>query len=236
MLQRIYPDSDITSKVIDLQHHDHPSQAKAVSYLECFTSPKYRHASLLGCFLGAIQMLSGVNAIMFYSNILFQGLDTNTTTLTFLFSLTELLAALISFFVVARLGRKTIMVWGNLLMALSMVSIGLLYQHDQTLPMLLVTFFFIFSFSTSSGPVVYLYNAEILQDKVITIAVMIIGLMNIAISYLVPYVLTKIGFENLGYIFMFFGVVLFVGFVVMYFFMVETKGKSPKEIRALFCP
>lgn len=181
--------------------------------------------------LSALQMLSGVNAIFFYSNILFQGLSTRASTLTFLFSLTQLLSSVIAFYFVGRFGRKTIMVSFNFLMAVSMLSIGLLYQYDLTKPMLFVTFFFIFCFCCSSGPLVYTYNAEILQDKVITIAVMIIGLVNIAISYLVPFILTKVGFENLGFIFMFFGAVLFLGFILMQIFMIETKGKSAKEIR-----
>ncbi len=54
-------------------------------------SPKYRRATWVGCILSVLQQLTGINAIMFYSNILFKGLSMTNTSVTFLILFTQIL-------------------------------------------------------------------------------------------------------------------------------------------------
>lgn len=85
---------------------------------------------------------------------------------------------------------------------------------------------FIAFFEFSSGPIVWLYMAEIMQDKAVSMATVLNWSINLIISLITPSLIEGIGEENIGYIFVATGVFTFLGTLFIYFFMKETMGKS----------
>ena len=96
---------------------------------------------------------------------------------------------------------------------------------------------FIVLFEFSVGPILWLYMAEICQDKAIGLACSLNWLIGLIISFAIPPIIAAIKTpenDNVGYIFIFFGVVTACGLVFIYFFMYETKGKTQQEIQQTF--
>lgn len=89
---------------------------------------------------------------------------------------------------------------------------------------LVLTFICLFEFGP--GPVAWLYMAEIMQDKAISIAVVMNWLVNLVISAVIPPLIEAIGDENIGWIFIVLGIAVGVCFLIMVVFMKETRGKT----------
>ena len=59
-------------------------------------------------------------------------------------------------------------------------------------------------------------------------------LMNLVISIITPGLVKSIGSDNIGYIFIAVGGLTTIGTIFIFFFMLETRGKSPQQIEAMF--
>lgn len=82
----------------------------------------------------------------------------------------------------------------------------------------------------SVGTIIWLYMAEILQDKAIGIATCGNMVISLLVSIAIPPILTKIKTpenDNIGWVFIFFGIVTALGLVFDFIFMNETKDKTP---------
>lgn len=93
---------------------------------------------------------------------------------------------------------------------------------------------FIALFEFSSGPITWLYMAEIMQDKAVSIATVLNWLINLIISATIPSIITAIGDDNIGYIFIFVGACTVFGTLFIVAFMKETRGKTAQEIEDMF--
>jgi Na+/melibiose symporter-like transporter len=70
--------------------------------------------------------------------------------------------------------------------------------------------------------------AEIMQDKSVSVATVLNWLMNLIISIITPPLIDHIGKDNIGYIFVAVGGLTTLGTIFIFFFMLETRGKSPQ--------
>jgi len=95
---------------------------------------------------------------------------------------------------------------------------------------------FIALFEFSSGPITWLYMAEIMQDKGSSIATVMNWLINLIISAITPPLIDAIGEDKIGYIFITVGLLTVLGSLFIAIFMKETKGKTKAEIEQLFLP
>ena len=77
-------------------------------------------------------------------------------------------------------------------------------------------FAYLFAFNFSLGPIVWLYNSEILPEKGISIATTFNWLSGTVITLVLPY------FEVFWPLFTFFSIVCLVCFVFVYWFVEET--------------
>ena len=185
---------------------------------------------------------------MFYSNTLFSSLG-SPDLVTFLIGSVNFLSVFGGLFLLFRYGRKSIMVTFNLGMAIILFLVGFVSlkqsgwkpeDHEDgasnpyTVPSVLLVLIFIAFFEFSSGPITWLYMSEIMQDKTQSIATVLNWLVNLVISLVTPSLISSIGKDNIGYIFMSVGVLTLIGAIFMYFFMIETKGLSPQEIDEKF--
>lgn len=135
-------------------------------------------------------------------------------------------------------GRKTIMVVGNFVMAVTLVSFGVnMLLLDKGIPILATTCFFTFLafFQFSSGPITWLYMAEIMQDKAQSIATVLNWSIILGIAIGTPLLDEWLTADGLfGWVFVAFGAFTTLGFIFVLAFMKETKDLSPVEIDALF--
>ena len=96
--------------------------------------------------------------------------------------------------------------------------------------MIVLILLFITAFEMSTGPVLWVYLAEIMQDKGMSIASTLLYFFMWLIAFSTPHFIKALGQGNEGYIFIFYGIITSFGTVFVYFFMKETRGKTSFEI------
>ncbi len=129
----------------------------------------FRRSVGLGVLLQAMQQFTGMNVVMYYAPRIFKdmGYDTHAQMwFTAAVGLTNVLATLIAFALVDRLGRKPILYAGFTIMAIglgvvgTMMGIGIDGRGEQyfTVAMLLL---FIVGFAMSAGPLIWTLCSEV---------------------------------------------------------------------------
>lgn len=129
-------------------------------------------------------------------------------------------------------GRKTIMVFMNIVMAGILFTVGLAIMYEWNTVTVICILSFIAAFEFSSGPITWLYMSEIMQDKAVSIATVLNWLVTLVVSAITPSITTPD--SNIPYIFMTVGFLTICGAIFMTIFMKETKGKSQNEIADLY--
>ena len=94
---------------------------------------------------------------------------------------------------------------------------------------------FVIAFGCSWGPIVWLYNAEILTDKANSLAAMINWFANLVITVAAPTIHQHLDYSQAGYIFIGAGCFMFIATIYTCIFMKETMNKTQVEIEAMFC-
>ena len=93
---------------------------------------------------------------------------------------------------------------------------------------------FVGAFAMSIGPVMWVLFSELFPNKIRALAISFVGLVNIAVSFLVqllfPWELATLG--NAG-TFLLFGIFAVIGFIFIWFKVPETKGKSLEELEEM---
>merc|ERR1711934_945755 len=123
---------------------------------------------------------------MFYSNMLFKGLSMSSTAVTFLIGLVNFVASLVGLVLLVFFGRKTLMLIFNIAMTLTLLLLALYSFDKNSIGMIVCVLLFIAFFEFASGPIVWLYNAEIMRDKANAIATFLNWTVSLIVSICVP--------------------------------------------------
>jgi MFS family permease len=202
-----------------------------VSYGDVFCNPLYRKATFVGISLSIVQMGSGINAIMFYSNTIFaNGTNLTGNQITALVGIVNFISTLGGMALLGKFGRRTLMVWTNLPMGITLVVLGFCSLQALSTPVIALTMLYIALFEFGTGPVTWLYMSEIMQDKAVSLATVVNQIVSLVISAVIPPLIKLIGEERIGYIFIAFGVISGFGYLFIVIFMHETMGKTSIEI------
>lgn len=192
----------------------------------------------MGLLLSFFSQFSGAYAFLFFSNTLFEDMkvldaDWITTALA-VFNLIGTTAVLR---LVDLYGRRTLLLFGSLSIAfiLNIAGAVTLMQNTEIGEMIVVILILvnIFLFSISFGPISWVYAAEILEDKGLSLFSSFNWIFLLIISISMPFVINAITedrklvfMKNTGYIFIFFAIITFISFVYMLMYLKETKGKN----------
>ncbi|KAJ3079704.1 hypothetical protein HDU99_010266, partial [Rhizoclosmatium hyalinum] len=142
---------------------------------------------------------------------------------------------------VDRFGRKTLLIWGALGMAIGHAGVYTFFQlssNNQSLAWgaIISVYVFLFSFATTWGPVVWSYQAEIfplrVRSKGTGIGTMTNWIWNTIIAYAFPQVFSALNKgPSVYWIFFSFCAIMFVWSWTM---IKETKGLTLEEIGEIF--
>jgi MFS family permease len=193
----------------------------------------FRCALLIGFGLAALQQLSGINALMGYSNALFRegGIPSSYLTIASTgMSLANVCASFMSAKLVDNWGRRALLLGGSLGQAFSMGTLAICVSFASSLPSFLVGAFtvmafslFVTSFSAGLGAITWLYLSEIYPMEIRGSALSACGVLNWLCSFAMVFLA---GFLNLTETcILFFGISL-VGSICVYYWVIETKGCS----------
>jgi sugar porter (SP) family MFS transporter len=195
----------------------------------------YRLPIFLAVTIGMFNQLSGINAILYYSNFIFAaaGFSQISGALqTVLIGAMNLVATLLGMSLIDKLGRKTLLLAGSLGMALCLSGVAAVFftQSDlNALVWLLVAY--IFFFAISQGAVIWVYIAEVFPNRVRekgqSLGSSSHWIMNALISFLFPILAKSSG----GTPFAFFAAMMVLQFFVVLFIYPETKGISLEQLQ-----
>lgn len=169
-----------------------------------FSNPLLVKCVAISAMLQSFQQLTGINVIMFYAPKLFTAIGIHNSELlaTAGFGVINFLATFIAFFFLDRVGRKTLLIGGGIVMALSMGTIGVLGTvfYDSAKAQLTSTtagwacivavYTFVAAFACSWGPVVWLIPTELLptshRAKGVAISTATNWIWGIAVARFIP--------------------------------------------------
>jgi sugar porter (SP) family MFS transporter len=197
--------------------------------------PRYRLPIFLAIATGMFNQLSGINAILYYSNSIFAaaGFSQLSGSLqTVLVGAVNFLATLLGMSLIDKVGRKTLLLTGSVGTALCLLGVAAIFftnSHQNLLVWLLMTY--IAFFSISQGAVIWVYIAEVFPNRVRakgqSLGSSAHWIMNALISLVFPLVAAKSG----GVPFAFFAAMMVLQFVIVLRFFPETKGITLEQLQ-----
>jgi sugar porter (SP) family MFS transporter len=245
-IQRTRPwvDPDVRLESIEESLRNEPPDA---SWSEVF-APAWRRPLVIGIGLAVFQQITGINAIIYYSDRIFEAAgfataQSQTMATTWAIGFVNVVATLIAIAFIDRLGRRPLLLAGLVGMGVSLLAVGFAF-HAMTggaasetagVVTLVALVVFIVSFAFSLGPVVWTVINEIFPGRVRGRAVAVATAVNWGAAFLVSqFFLTlvdAIGEPATFWLFAFFCV---VGGAWIYRQVPETKGRSLEQIEALW--
>jgi len=197
---------------------------------------KYRLPIFLAISIGLFNQLSGINAILYYSNFIFASAgysDASAALQTVGIGLVNLLATLLGMSLIDKVGRTTLLLVGSVGTAMALsgtAAIFYTHTHQDLLVWCLVVF--IIFFSISQGAVIWVYIAEVfpsrIRSKGQSLGASSHWIMNAIIAGVFPYVAS----HSQAIPFAFFAAMMCLQFLVVLFIYPETRGISLERIQA----
>lgn len=198
----------------------------------------------IGIMLSVFQQFVGINVVLYYASNIFRnmGASTDSSLLqTIIIGAINMLFTVLAIFTVDRFGRKPLMIIGALVMAVSMVSLGLSFSmHKEGLLALIFMLLYTAGFAMSWGPVTWVLLSEIFPNSIrgaMSIAVAAQWIANLIISWTFPIMNDNTwltGLFNHGFAYWIYGLMGIIAAWFMWKFVPETKGKTLEEIEELW--
>ena len=200
---------------------------------------------VVGILLSVFQQFVGINAVLYYSNIMFKniGLDTDDAFLqTVIVMATNVLFTLVATFTVDSWGRKPLLILGGIIMAVAMIAMGFMFQtHFQGIGLLAAAMLYVAGFALSWGPVVWVMLSELFPNSIkgpamaIAVAAQWISNFVVTWSFLVIDGDTHLNaIFNHGAAYYMYGVFSILSALFVWKFVPETKNRRLEEIEALW--
>jgi SP family xylose:H+ symportor-like MFS transporter len=198
----------------------------------------------IGIMLSIFQQFVGINVVLYYASNIFRnmGASTDSSLLqTIIIGAINMLFTVLAIFTVDRFGRKPLMIIGALIMAVSMISLGLSFSmHKEGILALIFMLLYTAGFAMSWGPVVWVLLSEIFPNSIrgaMSIAVAAQWIANLIISWTFPIMNDNnwlTGLFNHGFAYWIYGLMGILAAWFMWKFVPETKGKTLEEIEELW--
>lgn len=211
-----------------------------------FKSPEIYKPFTLSILLMFFQQFSGVNAVLFYTGIIFTSANVpiDVVLATIIVAIVQVLATLLGSVLMDRAGRKPLLLTSAICMALSLIVFGIydLVKSKNAdivvklgwLPVICLTFF-IAAFSIGYGPTPWLMVAEMTPGRFKSI----ITPVATALNWTFAFIITKTFSASVDIlqpygVYWLYSSVCLLSIVVTVLFLPETKGKKIHEIEAFF--
>lgn len=199
----------------------------------------------IGVMLSVFQQAVGINAVLYYAPRIFDSMGMgNPMVQTVIMGIVNIVFTLVAVFTVEKLGRKPLLIWGSLGMAVGAAGVALSNVITVS-PLVPVVSIMIYSasFMFSWGPICWVLISEIFPNTIrsaaVAIAVAFQWIFNFIVSstFVPLYNMSMGGMgDKFGHCFVYamYGVICVVAAIFVYRLVPETKGKSLEDMTALW--
>ncbi len=135
-----------------------------------FFSGRYRFPIFLAFLIAAFNQLSGINFVLYFAPRIFEmaGLQADIALLSSIgIGLTNLFFTFLGVYLIDRLGRRTLMIWGSLGYIISLSTIAWAFMSGaEGMVVVYFVFAFIASHAVGQGAVIWVFISEIFPNQV----------------------------------------------------------------------
>ncbi|XP_062148174.1 probable plastidic glucose transporter 2 isoform X1 [Alnus glutinosa] len=233
--EKLLGGSHVKFAMAELSKSDRGDDTDTVRLSELLYGRHFR-VVFIGSTLFALQQLSGINAVFYFSSTVFKSAGVPSNLANVFIGIANLTGSLIAMALMDKLGRKVLLLWSFFGMAISMAiqvtaassyipKFGALYLSVGG--MLL----FVFTFALGAGPVPGLLLPEIFPSRIRAKAMAVCMSVHWVINFFVGLLFLRL-LEQLGprLLYSMFSTFCVMGVVFVKRNVVETKGKSLQEI------
>ena len=198
----------------------------------------------VGIMLSVFQQAVGINAVLYYAPRIFgdMGMD-NPMMFTVFMGVVNILFTLVAVFTVEKWGRKPLLIWGSLGMAVGAFGVALSFGHAG-LEMVTAASIMIYSasFMFSWGPICWVLIAEIFPNTIrggaVAIAVAFQWIFNFIVSssFVPMFNMHLTEGDDFGHWFTYglYGIICVIAAIFVWRLVPETKGKTLEDMTALW--
>ena len=200
----------------------------------------------VGVMLSVFQQAVGINAVLYYAPRIFESMGMSDPMMnTVYMGIVNITFTLVAVFTVEKLGRKPLLIWGSIGMAIGAMGVALSNLIDGVPPIVPVVSILVYSaaFMVSWGPSCWGLIAEIFPNTIrsaaVAIAVAFQWIFNFIVSStFVPMYNMSLGDmgDRFGHMFAYalYGVICIVAAWFVYSLVPETKGKTLEDMTNLW--
>ena len=191
----------------------------------------------VGIMLSVFQQAVGINAVLYFAPRIFESMNMgNPMVQTVIMGIVNILFTLVAIFTVEKWGRKPLLIYGSIGMAIGAAGVAL--SNLWALPPLVSVVSIMFSW----GPICWVLISEIFPNTIrggaVAIAVAFQWIFNFIVSstFVPMYNMQLPGMENFGHIFAYalYGVICVIAAIFVWKMVPETKGKTLEDMNKLW--
>ncbi len=201
----------------------------------------------IGVMLSIFQQFVGINVVLYYATDIFKGMGftTNVSLLqTIIVGAVNLTFTIVAIFTVDRFGRRPLQIVGALVMAASMISLGMdFWLGGKGMVALVCMLVYTAGFAVSWGPVTWVLLSEIfpnqIRGKAMALAVAAQWVANYLVSWTFPILNNNpylVSHFRHGFAYWIYGVMGVFAALFMWRLVPETKGRSLEQMEAMWRP
>ena len=190
----------------------------------------------VGIMLSVFQQAVGINAVLYYAPRIFadMGMD-KPMVQTVIMGIVNILFTLVAIFTVERLGRKPLLIWGSIGMAIGAFGVAATFGNaDLGMVTMISIMVYSASFMFSWGPICWVLISEIFPNTIRGAAVAIAVAFQWIFNYLVSSTFPALYEFSPGFAYSLYGVICVLAALFVWKMVPETKGLSLEEMNALW--
>ena len=199
----------------------------------------------VGIMLSVFQQAVGINAVLYFAPRIFESLGMgNPMMQTVIMGVVNITFTLVAIFTVEKWGRKPLLIYGSLGMALGAAGVAVTSVSASLPPVVAVVSIMVYSasFMFSWGPICWVLISEIFPNTIrgaaVAIAVAFQWIFNFIVSstFLPLYNMSLGTMENFGHAFTYglYGVICILAALFVWKLVPETKGKTLEDMSRLW--
>ncbi len=194
-----------------------------------------RKILLIGVFLAVLQQWSGLNVIFNYAEEVYRAAGYGLNDILFNIVITGTICLVVNCVAIAtvdRFGRRILMLIGCAGIGLCHAFLGASYLLGiQGVLVLAITLTAIGFYSMSLAPIAWVLISEIFPNRIrgaaVAVAASSLWIACFVLTYTFPFLKASLGMSGTFWLY---GAICFLGFVVVYRRVPETKGKTLEQI------